>query len=390
MTALFLSSLIYLSLITGGLIPPLAESDVHYFVRIVFLLGLLITLLRFGINPRTVKLAFVYAILSSLLLVPFLFFTSNYIYASQKIESVILGVGSSYLLLSILVNRSGWIEYKRVAVYFAIGVLFVTVLYKVVFGFWDREIRFFLNGPIVFGWLMGMHALLSISLWLEESRKRFLIFYIIFFVAVIWTQSKGPLLALCVSSVVLFVIAARRSPKMLRGLIVGFALIAGIVASQFNVILGLMEGSRLQSISALITGDTSDNDQGSIGSRGEMLGEAIDFISSEAPLGIGLAEWPNKSKSGADYPHNEHIEILVELGLPWFILHIMFIAYAFSRSSLDRKMLMLFFFIASSFSGDISYLRYLYMFALASIEIYGINHSRAASWRSNETSRLSS
>lgn len=50
-----------------------------------------------------------------------------------------------------------------------------------------------------------------------------------------------------------------------------------------------------------------------------MLQEALGYIAKTAPFGIGVGEWPNVSRSGVDYPHNEHLEILVESGVPGFL-----------------------------------------------------------------------
>lgn len=210
----------------------------------------------------------------------------------------------------------------------------------------------------------------------------------LFFSAVVWTQSKGPLLALILSSFIFVIFSAKENPKALRNIVMAILLIGGVAFLQADAILSLLEGSRLQSISALITGDTQESDQGSIGSRGDMLSEAVLFVSKEAPFGIGVGEWANKSKTGADYPHNEHLEILVEMGAPWFLIHFAFLVYAFKLACKDLRVLLIFFVIAASFSGDISYLRYIYLFSLASISFYGFRFSRAAPRRCNEVSRV--
>ncbi len=368
--------------------PPLAESELHLVVRCVFFCGVAFSLLKHGVSPKPLKIVGVYFLIASLGLLPLLFFTTNHFYAAQKIEAVLLGTVSCFLFLSIIVRKHGWDGYRILAIRFGLLVLIATLGYKAAFGFWDREVRFFLNGPIVFGWLMGMHALLSLMLWFSQKRRMYAAGYILFFAAVVWTQSKGPLLALILSSLLLGILSVKENPKTLRNIIVGMSLIGGAVFFQADEILLLLEGSRLQSISALVTGDTQESDQGSIGSRGEMLSEAVLFISKEAPFGIGVGEWANKSKTGADYPHNEHLEILVEMGVPWFLMHLAFIGYAFIIAGRELKVLLIFFSVAASFSGDVSYLRYIYLFSLASISFYGFRFPRAASRRSNEASRV--
>lgn len=388
MKNLFLPGMLYLGLIVGGLVPPLAESDLHLVVRCIFFFGVVFAFMRYGMSARPLRVAGLYVFTTSLLLLPLLLFTTNYLYAAQKIEAVLLGTISCFLFLSIIIRNHGWNGYLVLSIRFALLVLIVTLVYKAIFGFWDREVRFFLNGPIVFGWLMGMHALFALMLWISERKRVYVSIYMLFFSAVVWTQSKGPLLALILSSFIFVIFSAKENPKALRNIVMAILLIGGVAFLQADAILSLLEGSRLQSISALITGDTQESDQGSIGSRGDMLSEAVLFVSKEAPFGIGVGEWANKSKTGADYPHNEHLEILVEMGAPWFLIHFAFLVYAFKLACKDLRVLLIFFVIAASFSGDISYLRYIYLFSLASISFYGFRFSRAAPRRCNEVSRV--
>jgi len=263
----------------------------------------------------------------------------------------------------------------------------LTVLYKIKFGFWDREVRFFLNGPIVFGWLMGLHALFSLMIWAKKGGARYIFSAVLFTFAVVWTQSKGPLLALGLCLAVFVLSVAKQNLKVFRNLVGGFTVLCVALAFNVDAVLDSLEGSRLQSIAALVTGETQENDEGSIGSRGAMLEEAIGFIGDSAPFGIGVGEWPNRSRSGLAYPHNQHLEVLVEMGVPWFLLHITFIIFSLIKGNWELRIVMLFFFVASSVSGDVSYMRYLYPFALISISTYGFRSARASSRRFDENHR---
>lgn len=385
MSYLFLPGLIYLALVAGGVLPFLAENETHVAVRGLLILGILTAFMGNKLPDRTVKTALGYFLVGALLTLPLLVVTAMPLYGAQKIESVVLGSLICYLLIEMVIARHRWDGYCTRAVYFAALVLLLTILYKARFGFWDREVRFFLNGPIVFGWLMGMHALFAIMLWMAGRGSRFGILAILFMLAVVWTQSKGPLLALGVSSFYLFVRMRKSSPGAFRKVIVGLFILITLVIANSDAVLEAVGGSRLQALAALVTGETQENDEGSIGSRGEMLAEAVQFMGRTVPFGIGIGEWQNWSRSGLEYPHNQHVEILVEMGIPWFLVHVAFVLMGFIRAGWQIRAVLIFFMVASTFSGDVSYLRYLYPFLLISLTKHGFRSARTPPRRSDET-----
>lgn len=390
LSGLFVPAVFYIGLVAGGVLPFLAENELHLLVRVLFAVSLVIVLARNRLTLKQIKVVSAYVAVTALTLTPLLFFTTNQFYAAQKIESVVLGTAVCYMLLVAGINRYGWDGFRHRAIVFALLVLGMTVLYKLKFGFWDRETRFFLNGPIVFGWLMGLHAMFALMLWSEGRKTIYLLYFLAFLLAVIWTQSKGPLLALFVCVAFMLVILARRNWLVFRNFFIFLTVVLVVAFVQRDIILESLEGSRLQSIAALFTGETQESDQGSIGTRGDMLQESMGYIMAKAPFGIGVGEWPNVSRSGVDYPHNEHLEILVEMGVPWFVMHVIFVFYTYLRGGNELRIVMLFFLIASSFSGDVSYLRYVFPFALLSFSFYGLSIFRTTSRRVHEVRRARS
>lgn len=387
LSGFFVPATFYIGLVAGGVLPFLAENDLHLLVRALFVSSLIFSLATHRVTSKQIKVISVYGAVTALTLVPLLLFTTNEFYAAQKIESVILGTAACYLLLVAGINRYGWDGFRHRAIVFALFVLGMTVLYKLKFGFWDRETRFFLNGPIVFGWLMGLHAIFALMLWASGRGGVYLFFYLVFLFAVIWTQSKGPLLALFACMGFLIIVFSKNNFRVLRNFFIFIAVVLVASFHQREIILESLDGSRLQSIAALFTGETQDSDEGSIGSRGDMLQEAMGYVIKKAPFGIGVGEWPNLSKSGVDYPHNEHLEILVEMGVPWFLMYLFFVVFSFYRCGTELRVVMLFFLIASSVSGDVSYLRYMFPFALLSFSFYGFSVFRATPRRDYEVRR---
>jgi len=240
-----------------------------------------------------------------------------------------------------------------------------------------------LNGPIVFGWLMGVHGVVAMILWERSSRLIYALFVVVFFSAVVWTQSKGPLVAFVFS--IFFLVFSSSSKDGIRTKVLFLSLGLVLMGWLFQDELAeSLEGSRLQAISNVITGNVQENDEGSIGSRADMVDEVVDFLSQGGGAGIGVGDWQFRSKSGLKYPHNQHLEILVEMGGLWFLAHVGFLLVGFYYSDRYLRAILVFFLVAANFSGDASYLRYAYPFVLVGISVYGIRILRVEAWGRNE------
>src|SRR5690606_3743121 len=106
------------------------------------------------------------------------------------------------------------------------------LIYKGTLGLDDRGVRFFINGPIVFGWIMGWNFLICLYLFFKGFR-RWLVACgaVAFFLAVLWTQSKGPLIA--TGAIALIAVFSMRG---IKASLVGAIALAGIMVLTYFLI----------------------------------------------------------------------------------------------------------------------------------------------------------
>jgi hypothetical protein len=279
-------------------------------------------------------------------------------YLFDKIQGGILAATAASFAISSCYLRYGIQRTHKAFGLVATVILILTIIYKLNAGFFDRGVRYLINGPIVFGWITGLVCIIQFQTYAKTKSPKYLLLGILFFISVLWTQSKGPLIAL------LLTFAYACTPIIFRNpyrslLIIGTGVL--IVFLNFKVIDSFLSETRFSVITRILSGQLQDSDEGSVGVRGELFDRAISQIEAHPVAGIGLGEFEHL---GFKYPHNQHLEIATEIGLPAFFLHISFIAFCLFFSNRQFRSYVLFFFIAGLFSGDISYLRFLYTFAL--------------------------
>lgn len=279
-------------------------------------------------------------------------------YAFDKFQG---GIASSCIACFGLANcysKFGINKTHRAIIFCALIVLALTALYKSTAGFFDRNTRFLINGPIVFGWIAGMFCIMSFQLHAVTRANVYKVSGYLFLVAVFWTQSKGPVLALLITLLYLnSTLILRNWPKAIF-----ITLVAAIAfAANIESIEESLSDTRFSVIMRVATGQLQESDDGSIGTRSELVDHAISQIEAHPIGGIGLGEFGH---IGFKYPHNQHLEIATEMGIPIAILHLTFVCACFFASRGIFRSFIIFFFIAGLFSGDISYLRFLYTFAL--------------------------
>jgi hypothetical protein len=240
-------------------------------------------------------------------------------------------------------------------------VLVVTALFKAsVGGVMDRDIPYLLNGPIVFGWLMGLGALCSVYvLTLERSLFNALI-CICLSLGVLLSGSKGPILSFAFSAIFLYFTVGGFTFTKLR-LIAGLGLLA--IAAIF---LSDSANSLSESRFGLLV-DIYDNginySEGSVGVRLAAHESAVGLIQENIMTGIGPGRFAEHDPM-LMYPHNVHLEVLLEYGLVIFTVYALFIIFGITQGDPLIRSIVLFFVICMSFSGDVSYLRYLLPFLL--------------------------
>lgn len=388
--AFWFALLIYLTLVIGGPVAYPDEALPSILARAAVLLGTLTTLVLVGSSRRSFYYASSYFFVCALIFLPRLPGSENVHYAIAKSSDLLFGTILAFLLGSRLLLRHGWNRFYSAMIMSGLLILSLTVLYKAIFGFWSRDVRFFLNGPIVFGWLMGMMTILSILMWERTSRRIFLLVAFPFFFSVVWTASKGPLiacLAILVGRPLLGLIFRRRGRHralLLLVLVLTSSLLAWIEFGE------RIYDTRFGATMRFVQGDVQERDEGSVGVRMLMLAETMDAVRERPVSGIGLGNWDSYSSAGFQYPHNQHLEILVELGAIVFIFYVSFLALGLFMGEPDLRWLVIFLLLVGSFSGDIAYLRYPLFFLLLAILVRNRWHVQVIRpWNVPETPRIS-
>lgn len=179
-------------------------------------------------------------------------------------------------------------------------------------------------------------------------------FSTIFFFAVAWTESKGPLIA-CIMSLIIY----GYQRNLVRTVI--FVPMLAIAAAYLSAELGLFQ--RAEALLRLASGGLSDADTGSILVRQGMIRRTMDLIALYPVLGVGLGNWSHfitiPTPSGvAMYPHNLFLELMAEAGIlrgSIIIAALALMGFGSSRRFLPVIVLVC---IAAMFSGDLSYGRF--------------------------------
>lgn len=259
----------------------------------------------------------------SIIIVPSFFGGSDYNYMLDKIIgfSIIPFFASLFLLYLVKENGTvGLIYFIRAS----FVVLILTVAYKLNFGFFHRPVRYFLNGSIVFAWLMGLSFCLCLivskintNLYYKEKLGKYTF---IFLIAVFWGFSKGPILA----ALFVYLIANLSGRVKFKEFLIMFFVVffLGYLLFLFKEepVISRMLNVFMNSGGVLETS--------SVNARYMMFSDTISLILKNPLLGVGLGEWGEYvSFGGAKYPHNFILEILSELGLIIGVLYFSFVLF---------------------------------------------------------------
>lgn len=354
----FLISSLYLSVVFAGILPQEALVLEKNLGRIFCFFVLLYVVIFNRVKKINYFVLFKILVVCLFFIFISLFRSENLSYAVEKIDAFIFST-----ILFVLIWGSIYRSYGNRAVLdgllnFSLFILFLTVVYKYNYGFFDREVRFFLNGPIVFGWLMGMSLIVSIYIWNATLEKKYIIYSFLYFLAILWSQSKGPLLAVLfsVTPIAFKIIKNNFLHNPLRILLISIVLLATVI-----FVGEYFSSSRLGAIFRIITNETEQSDSGSVGIRVLLIQHAINLFLENPILGIGIG---NFKFDDLYYPHNQHVEVFTELGLFAGVINLFFLIISFLKSKGLFKSLIFYFFVVSCFSGDIGYLRFVYSFAI--------------------------
>lgn len=345
---------LYLALATGALFPLLISGRMFFFHSMYLMLyaGVLL-----GLRQNSVAFVRACAIMLPLCIVMLFGFLRSGApsYALQKIEGAIFATLLIALIVNHCVRAYGIYVFFRAFIWvsFAIMVVTLTVRFGSGHELGDRSGRFLINGPIVFGWMMGLAAIMSLHIYYFSGKIKYTFAFTIFAAAIILTGSKGPLLALIFGSIIFFLarITSRRTLLFLS------ALLACVLPSIYFLPEKVI--NRFAAIGRVIGGDLVATDSGSIGIRLDAWRQPIEIFYENPIFGVGLGNWVNHVAAGElFYPHNFIIEAIVELGSLGALALLVTLAFVMRRVSAVIVSLIGFLSACLFFSGDLSYLRF--------------------------------
>ena len=283
--------------------------------------------------------------------------SANPAYGLYKSGNLICVGGAASIYLWGGIRRIGMQKALRLIIVVLAGLLLLALLYKLRYGFWDRDVLFFRNGAVVFGRLMGVGALLAVYCFRGSARYATVA---LFALATIWTASRGPILALFVVSIVLILLQSRSVGRAAVGTAVVSCFAFWLVAnSELLADVGLLRLS--ETITAAREGSILA--LRSVGVRFDVNQQTIALILRK-PLGVGVGGWSHYVPGGLLYPHNLFLELWSEGGvvLGSFALVPLLLFLIYLRSSVLAGVA-LFFLVAQQTSGDLLDARYLVVFS---------------------------
>lgn len=360
-----------LFIITGGVL-PIDENESKNYIKIFFLISSFLILYFFR-KEKILKINMIFFLISSILFFISMFSSIDIYYALLKWDGAILSTFFIVNILYIYLKKYSLYELSNYFIKSMLILLFVTVLYKINYGFFDRNIRFFLNGANVFGWLMGYSALFSLLAYFSYKMPKYLIALVCFFLALIWTQSKGALLGtlLCFSFFLIF--KSKVLTKFISILI--FMALISFKEIIFNFLILSFPDSRLIAIIRILNSDVEEVDNGSVSVRSFMLKEGLQLFSQHPFQGVGLGNYKFLTIYGFDYIHNINFEVFLECGLIVGFIYLLFVFFGLIRANYFIRLTIIFFLITASFSGDISYLHFILIPIVFSL-FYYLNPNR--------------
>ena len=362
---LILAFLFVLILSVGNFIPHIEDEISTLSIKLIIISLLILVSAIYKSKKVLNKHILLYIAFTTVLFLMLSINSNDIPYSLDKYLSCSIVVICLYFIYGILVNRNGELRSLQYIIFAGFFILVLTILYKIEFGFWDRNTRFFLNGPILFSWLMGFYSILSIYVYKNTKRIIFLSLFVIFTLAVLWAESKGGLLATATALIFYLIYDSRKIIKIpILGCIGLFIFFNKLI---LDILGDITEGTRFSAFIRLMNNDVSSQDSGSITIRQDMLNEGYKLFSENWFFGIGLSNYQFKTIYGFIYPHNIHLEIFLECGIIVGLLYIYYLSFGLLKAPNLFKSILLLFIIASSFSGDATYLRFILLICLLSI-----------------------
>jgi O-antigen ligase len=272
------------------------------------------------------------------------------------------------LTTGIIVSRYRWDE-DRVLGYiilFSLAVLVVAILYKLNNGFFNRQVKYGLLGPIPFGWVCGMGAIAA--LFRTNRSYRTLSVIALLLLAVLWSGSKGPLSAFVLVGLLRLKVFLGKTWRE-RVLALSLLLIGWYAISGYMDVLRV--GDALQALFSNADEYVEGKGAGSVGVRMSFFDISIRLFDDNPVFGVGFGAWSTNANGLHRYPHNIFLEIGSETGVVGLVVLLILLYLVRGKG---RVSFLGYFFIAClMFSGDFSYFRYSFFLLIVGEAIYRQN-----------------
>lgn len=282
--------------------------------------------------------------------------SENYMYAWEKIEGGIISPVIMAVLVFSIIYKFGELHFLRS--FFVICILFlvITMLYRIMLSLplTGREGRYFLNGPITYGWIMGLSAVIGHILYSKTGRFFYIFASLICMFIMVGTNSKGPLIAFIITIAVILIFKFKETFRM-KALTIGYPLF-------FSIVLYFSDTNSIDRLNVLIEPASNQTiaDLGTFSIRTVAYAESWNMIKDNPLFGVGIGNWDNFSAIKILYPHNYLLEIASELGSIALIFFMIQFIVIIRHAGFNGRVIFIFFSIALLFSGDLSYHRYLF------------------------------
>jgi O-antigen ligase len=214
-------------------------------------------------------------------------------------------------------SQRGYFKWCADIIIIVLISLFIgAVVMKLQTGFWARHNPYFMHGSIVFGRLMAIGLIINLISPLRRGNIAYIL-NIIFMFGIIWSLSKGPILAISLTGLIYLFLNVSRLFSIRN--IIFISLLVGICSYLISIYGVPSQLARVMVIvDLLFSRETSVNTSGSTGIRVDMYKESFEMIAVAPGIGVGMGGWGEHYLGGSTkftYPHNLFLELFSELGI---------------------------------------------------------------------------
>ncbi|MFA5670789.1 MAG: O-antigen ligase family protein [Balneolaceae bacterium] len=313
-------------------------------------------MLIFHYNNYYLKL---FAVASIVVFIFFIYYSigNTYYYGfSKSFLAFLIPLWSSVVLLGIRWNES---EIPDLLVDSILLIVVFAVAYKYEYGFYNRNVRFGIVGPIPFGWLCAIGLLSNYKNLVVGKIFKFIVISMIFAIGLLWSGSKSPFIGIMLASAYGY-LAIPSERKRIP--IILFTLLCVVSAYYF---FGF-ESRAIDNIADFYQDAdvyVDGSGAGSIGVRFALYDMSFELVKKSPFFGVGVGGWADAlNMTRILYPHNAYIEVLSEGGITLFFIFMLYFLIIFIIIKKKRMIVLptiiIFYLSVINFSGDLSYFRY--------------------------------